>query len=90
VVVSGTLVVTIEGEGVVNTRGPGEAFGEIGLLRAIPRTATVTATSPCMLLRIPGRQFLRLVSEGVGGPAAPVAVVPGWLSRPGAEEAVGG
>jgi CRP-like cAMP-binding protein len=90
VVVSGTLVVTVAGEGVVNTKGPGEAFGEIGLLRRIPRTATVTATSPCTLLRIPGEDFLRLASEGVGGPVAPVGVVPGWLSRSGAEAAEGG
>ena len=90
VVVSGTLVVTIAGEGVVNTKGPGEAFGEIGLLRRIPRTATVTATSLCTLLRIPGEDFLRLASEGVGGPVAPVGVVPGWLSRSGAEAAEGG
>ena len=85
VVVSGTLVVTVAGEGVVNTKGLGEAFGEIGLLRRIPRTATVTATSPCTLLRIPGEDFLRLASEGVGGPVAPVGVVPGWLSRSAAE-----
>ena len=36
VVVAGTLVVTVAGEGVVRTLGSGEAFGEIGLLRRVP------------------------------------------------------
>ena len=90
VVVAGTLVVTVAGEGVVRTLGSGVAFGEIGLLRRVPRTATVTATSPCTLLRIPGEDFLRLASEGVGGPAGPVGPLPGLLARPAAEPATGG
>jgi MFS family permease len=85
VVVEGTLVVTVDGEGIVNTRGPGDAFGEIGLLRRVPRTATVTATSPCILLRIPGEDFLELVSEGVGGPVGPVGTLRGRVPRPGPE-----
>ena len=44
--------------------GPGDYFGEIGLLQGIPRTATVTATSPGRLLRIAGPAFLQAVSSG--------------------------
>jgi predicted MFS family arabinose efflux permease len=83
VVVEGTLVVTIADDGVVNRLEPGQAFGEIGLLRRVPRTATVTATSPCVLLRIPGEDFLRIVSEGVGGPSGPVGTLSGRVPRPG-------
>ncbi len=45
--------------------GPGDYFGEIGLLQGIPGTATVTATSPGRLLRIAGPAFLQAVSSGV-------------------------
>ena len=62
--VSGHLVVTAEGRGVVGELDAGDYFGEIGLLRRIPRTATVTAQTPCDLYRIPGEEFLRLVNEG--------------------------
>lgn len=66
VTVSGHLVVTAEGRGVVGELDAGDYFGEIGLLKQIPRTATVTAATPCALYRIPGAEFLRLVNEGGG------------------------
>ena len=86
VIVEGSVVATVAGEGVVNTLGSGQPFGEIGLLRGVPRTATVTATTPCILLRIPGGDFLKLASEGVGQ-VGPVGARPGWLTRPAAERA---
>ncbi len=64
VTVSGHLVVTAEGRGVVGELNTGDYFGEIGLLRRIPRTATVTADTACELYRIPGEEFLRIVNEG--------------------------
>ncbi|MGZ4149392.1 MAG: MFS transporter [Actinomycetota bacterium] len=67
VVHEGTLEVTIAGpggEGHVADLGPGDFFGEIGLLRGVPRTATVRSTSPCSLFRIPGAAFLDAVTEG--------------------------
>jgi MFS family permease len=64
VTVSGHLSVSAEGRGVVGELGEGDYFGEIGLLRRIPRTATVTATTDCELYRIPGAEFLRIVNEG--------------------------
>ncbi len=44
--------------------GPAEAFGEIGLLSGIPRTATVTALTPGRLLAVDAADFLELVGNG--------------------------
>jgi MFS family permease len=46
--------------------GPGDVFGEIGLLRRVPRTATVTSTSPGVLLALDGPAFAELVGAGPG------------------------
>jgi len=46
--------------------GPGDVFGEIGLLRRSPRTATVTATSPGLLLALEADAFRDLVGSGPG------------------------
>jgi MFS family permease len=44
--------------------GRGEVFGEIGLLRGIPRTATVTAATSGALLALEATDFLELVNAG--------------------------
>jgi CRP-like cAMP-binding protein len=44
--------------------GPGEVFGEIGLLRCIPRTATVAAATDGRLLALDGADFFALVNAG--------------------------
>ncbi|MDQ3689415.1 MAG: MFS transporter [Chloroflexota bacterium] len=46
--------------------GPGDVFGEIGLLRRSSRTATVTATSTGLLLALEADEFRDLVSSGPG------------------------
>jgi thioredoxin reductase (NADPH) len=46
----------------VNRLGPGEFFGEIGLLSDMPRVATVRALEPSQLLRLDQDAFRQLVS----------------------------
>ena len=48
----------------VNRMGPGDWFGEIGVLQRRPRTATVTVTDPVELVRVPGAVFL----DGLAAP----------------------
>jgi MFS family permease len=68
VAVAGELDVTAAGpdgrERKVGSLSAGDYFGEIGLLQGIPRTATVRARTAVDLYRIPGPDFLRVLSEG--------------------------
>jgi len=58
--IDGTVVVRRNGRKLADL-GPGDWFGEIALLTFKPRSATVTATSPCRLLVIHDRSFRQVV-----------------------------
>jgi MFS family permease len=57
VVVAGQLAVAVRGRE-VRRLGPGDGFGEIALLRDVPRTATVTAVSDVLLAAVDRGPFL--------------------------------
>jgi CRP/FNR family transcriptional regulator, cyclic AMP receptor protein len=62
VLLEGTAEVT-QGAEHVRTLGPGDFFGEIALVSKIPRTATVTTTSPVHALWISAQSFRSLVDR---------------------------
>ena len=62
VIEEGTASVEVDGRHVVDL-GPGEWFGEIGLLAAERRTATVTATTSMRLAVIFGPNFRALTKH---------------------------
>jgi thioredoxin reductase (NADPH) len=65
IVVRGSVGVYQTADGVereVNRLGPGEFFGEIGLLAGAPRIASVRALEPTELLRLDQETFEKLVS----------------------------
>lgn len=62
VIVSGEIEVRRKGRK-MSTLGAGSYVGEIALLSQIPRTATVTATTPLDVLVITDRAFLNLLEK---------------------------
>ena len=60
VVVDGSLEVSSDGR-LLRTLGPGDFFGEIALLREVPRTATVSAATDSEVLGIRRMDFLSAV-----------------------------
>jgi MFS family permease len=56
------LVEVTHADTVLRREGPGDFFGEIGLLRDVPRTATVTAVEDTVLLALGRDEFLDAVT----------------------------
>jgi len=69
IISSGTVQVSIDGLP-VRTMTNGESFGEIALLREIPRTASVAAVTPVELLALDRHHFVETVT---GQPVAAAA-----------------
>jgi CRP-like cAMP-binding protein len=65
VVMDGEVEVTRGGKRIA-TRGGGDFFGEIALIEDIPRTATVTTTTPLRCFVLTRRSFVRLLDEQPG------------------------
>ena len=59
VIEEGSAIVTKDGEQIAEL-GPGDFFGEIGLLETERRTATVVAASPMELIVMFGREFRQM------------------------------
>jgi predicted MFS family arabinose efflux permease len=58
---NGRFEIAVDGEKVADA-SPGEAFGEIALLRDVPRTATVTAVEDSTLLALERDEFIAAVT----------------------------
>ena len=80
IVSSGSLAVSSGGEP-VGTNGPGDGIGEIALLRRVPRTATVRATSDSELYALDGADFLAVICEHLGNAQAADIVIDARLRR---------
>ena len=64
----------------VNELGPGDSFGEIALLHATARTATVTALEDSRLVELASEPFLAAVASSGDSAAAAAAVVTARLA----------
>jgi len=62
VIDSGTAEVTHDGA-VIATFGPGDFFGEAAIFRTLRRTATVTTTTPAVVLAMFGADFALLADH---------------------------
>ena len=84
-------VSVVAGGRTVHEGEPGYYFGEIALLRAEPRMATVTATTDVRLLALERDEFIGVVTGHTESAAAADAVVVSRLARvpPGPPGAVG-
>ncbi|MFL6079629.1 MAG: MFS transporter [Ornithinibacter sp.] len=91
VVVAGTAQVVGDGQPITDL-GPGSSFGEIALLRRVPRTATVRAVDDLRLESLRGERFLALMTGSPRGREATSAHVDEMLHRfaprPGTEPPV--
>jgi hypothetical protein len=85
VLTDGEVAVSARGEGAeieqqLRTMRAPTYFGEIGILRGVPRTATVRAVTPCTLLRIDADEFYAAV-QGSGVSASALAQSTARLTR---------
>jgi len=80
VIASGSATVTVGGRPRPSL-GPGDCFGEIALLRDIPRTATIVATEELHTLALRREEFLAAVSGSALSSVAAESLVTERLSQ---------
>ena len=80
IIESGRVAVIDDGQE-IRRLGPGDAFGEIALLRAVPRTATVRTLEDTELAALSGPQFVAAVT-GFSAPSSTAdQLVSGYLTE---------
>lgn len=82
-VASGSARVDVDGVELASV-GPGDGFGEIALLRAVPRTASVRALEPITGYRLPRGAFLEAVTGSPQSQDVAHRLVEGRLATPDA------
>ena len=80
-VADGELDVTRAGDQLVRI-GRGDGFGEVALVRDVPRTASVTAATDCLLYSLDGDVFMETVTANASAGRVAVEVVDGHLGGP--------
>ncbi len=78
VIAEGAVVVTQDGRE-LRTMQQGQAFGEVALLDAVPRTATVTSLRPSRLFCVDGPTFVAAVTGHRGADRVAGETVARWL-----------
>ncbi len=78
VIVEGEAVASADGH-VLRTMGPGDGFGEIALLRQVPRTATVVARGPLVTGTLEREEFLVALAVNADSATAADALARGRM-----------
>jgi Cyclic nucleotide-binding domain len=79
---SGSLCIVRQGE-LVQTVSRGQGFGEIALIRDVPRQATVTAESDALLYSLEKELFVVTVTGHAGASSAARRIIAGHLGEDG-------
>src|SRR5205085_4123537 len=80
IIESGRVAVLEEGAE-IRRLGPGDAFGEIALLRVVPRTATVRALEDTVLATLSGPAFVSAITGFSVTSSTAEQLVSGYLSE---------
>jgi CRP-like cAMP-binding protein len=65
----------------LSSMSAGDGFGEIALLHARPRTATVVAVTPARLVALDGADFVAAVTSNVGAESVGLSLAAERMAR---------